>query len=95
MREKEIEQYLREEVKKLGGKAYKFVSPGSQGVPDRLVCLPGGRIYFVELKAPGKTSSPMQYKQQADLRRLGCQVYEDVSSMDRVDNLIRFWREGQ
>lgn len=54
MRESTIEAYLRDRVKELGGKAYKFVSPGNDGVPDRLVCLPGGRAVFVELKAPGK-----------------------------------------
>lgn len=42
--EKETEKYLRDEIKKMGGAAYKFVSPGNAGVPDRLVCLPGGKI---------------------------------------------------
>lgn len=39
MREKEIESYLRDRIRRIGGKAYKFVSPGNNGVPDRLVCL--------------------------------------------------------
>ncbi len=44
MLEKMIEQKLRNEVKALGGRAYKFVSPGNDGVPDRLVVLPGGKV---------------------------------------------------
>lgn len=53
MREKEIEQKLVAEAKAAGGIAAKFVSPGLDGMPDRLVLLPGGKIGFVEVKAPG------------------------------------------
>lgn len=53
MKESEIEARLVRGVKALGGVAYKFVSPGNVGVPDRLVVLPGGRVIFVELKAEG------------------------------------------
>lgn len=53
MREKDIEQYLVKQVKNNGGKAYKWVSPGNDGVPDRIVIFPR-TIIFVELKAPGK-----------------------------------------
>lgn len=52
MRESDIERRLVQGVKKLGGRAYKFVSPGNVGVPDRLVVLPGGVVLFVEVKAP-------------------------------------------
>lgn len=45
MQEKTVEQRLREEVQKMGGKAYKLESPGTTGMPDRLLCLPGGRSY--------------------------------------------------
>ena len=51
MRERDVERYLRERVKQLGGRAYKFVSPGNNGVPDRIVMLPGGKLFFVELQA--------------------------------------------
>ena len=50
MLEKDIEKLFRDEIKKAGGKAYKFTSPGNDGVPDRIVMLPGGHIVFVELK---------------------------------------------
>ena len=71
MSEKIIESYLRDQVKAIGGKAYKFVSPGNDGMPDRLVCLPGGKMVFVELKAPGKKPTPLQTVQHERLRDLG------------------------
>ena len=51
--EKKIEQKLVREVKKKGGIAPKWVSPGFAGIPDRIVLLPKGKIAFVEVKAPG------------------------------------------
>lgn len=70
--EKEIEQYLSKRVRDLGGKAYKFVSPGCSGVPDRIVVLPGGRISFLELKAPGERPRKDQALRLEQLRQLGC-----------------------
>ena len=55
MREKNIESKLSTEVRRRGGLAPKFVSPGLDGVPDRLILLPSGKAAFAELKAPGKT----------------------------------------
>ena len=52
MLEKEIEQQMRDLVKKRGGLFYKFVSPGNRGVPDRIVITPAGEVWFVELKQP-------------------------------------------
>jgi len=60
MREKTIEQHLVKAVKNSGGIAPKLVSPGFDGMPDRLVLLPGGKIGFVEVKAPGKEPRPLQ-----------------------------------
>lgn len=88
MRESTIEAYLRDEIKKIGGKAYKFVSPGNDGVPDRLVCLPGGQVIFVELKAPGKTPTALQERQQEKLRSLGFDV-RVIDSKAAVEWLIR------
>ncbi len=87
MKEKDVETYLRERAKKAGGKAYKFVSPGNDGVPDRLVCLPGGCVAFVELKAPGKVPRPLQRGQQEFLKRLGFRV-EVIDSKQRVDDFM-------
>ncbi|EFM10152.1 VRR-NUC domain protein [Paenibacillus curdlanolyticus YK9] len=74
MRERDIETYLREKVRAAGGKAYKWTSPGNAGVPDRIVMLPGGRVAFVELKAPGKKATPLQVNQQRTISNLGLPV---------------------
>lgn len=75
MREKVIEHKLLTEVKKIGGLALKFVSPGYDGVPDRIVLLPGGKIGFVEVKAPGEKPRPLQLARYRLLRRLGFKVF--------------------
>ncbi len=86
--EKTTEKYLRDEVRKIGGRAYKFVSPGNTGVPDRLVCLPGGKAVFVELKSEGKHSTVIQKRQQGVLELLGFAVYADVDTKAKVNELI-------
>lgn len=75
MRENVIERQLAMAVKKMGGMAVKFVSPGLDGVPDRIVLLPDKRIAFVELKAPGKKLRPLQEKRKRQLEALGFPVY--------------------
>ncbi|ECC1562044.1 TPA: VRR-NUC domain-containing protein [Salmonella enterica] len=73
-RENLIEKHLVAEVKKAGGVAYKFISPGHRSVPDRIVLLPGGRIVFVECKAPGKPPRADQQREHERLRALGFSV---------------------
>ena len=75
MREKIIEQHLVKAVKNSGGIAPKLVCPGFDGMPDRLVLLPGGKIGFVEVKAPGKEPRPLQVARHGLLRWLGFKVY--------------------
>ena len=75
MTEKEVEQMLVKEVKRRKGRAYKFISPGINGVPDRLVLMPGGKLGFVEVKAPGKKMRPLQIKRKGELELLGFLVY--------------------
>ncbi len=75
MREKTTETKLVKAVRTIGGLAPKFVSPGFDGVPDRLVLLPGGRIAFIELKAEGKTLRPLQVRRKKQLEALGFSVY--------------------
>lgn len=73
--EQRVEQALRREVKKRGGMAVKFVSPGLDGVPDRLLLFKGGVSAFVEVKALGKQMRPLQLKRKKQLEQLGFQVY--------------------
>lgn len=75
MREKNIETRLVAEVRRRGGLAPKFVSPGLDGVPDRLILLPGGKFAFVELKAPGKNLRPLQVLRKRQLEKLGFRVF--------------------
>ena len=75
MREKAIEAKLVQAVKSMGGLAPKFTSPGFDGVPDRLVLLPGGKLAFIELKAPGKVLRPLQVRRKSQLESLGFLVY--------------------
>lgn len=91
-KEKDIEKYLREQVKKLSGVAYKFISPGHNGVPDRMVVLPGGIIVFVELKAPGKQSTAEQRLKQQELAKLGCTVFSDIDTVEKVNQVIEYCR---
>lgn len=72
--EKDIEAKLVREIKKIGGRAYKFISPGTRGVPDRIVILPGGKIIFVELKTEVGRLTALQRAQRRILQRLGCDV---------------------
>ena len=75
MREKEIEQKLVTEVKRMGGICPKFVSPGFVGMPDRIILLPKGKLAFVEVKTPGEKPRPLQLARHKMIRHLGFKVY--------------------
>ena len=75
MREKTLETLLVRTVKSMGGLAPKFVSPGFDGMPDRIVLLPHGRLAFVEVKAHGKKPRPLQVRRKSQLESLGFSVY--------------------
>lgn len=83
MREKTVESKLVKAVKAMGGLAPKFISPGLDGVPDRLVLLPGGKMAFIELKAPDKKLRPLQVRRKKQLESLGFLVY----CMDRPEQI--------
>ena len=87
MREKQIENKLAIEAKKLGGIALKFVSPSFDGMPDRLVLIPDGHIAFVELKAPGKKPRPLQLARHRLLRSLGFRVYV-IDSVEQIGGML-------
>ena len=75
MQEKSLEKKLVKAVKSVGGIAPKLTSPGFDGMPDRLVLLPNGKVGFVELKAPGKKPRPIQLSRIKLLKRLGFKAY--------------------
>lgn len=87
MREKTVEKKLTDGVKKLGGRSYKFISPGNSGVPDRIVIC-DGKIFFVELKTETGRLSALQKIQIDRLKKLGAKVLvlygeEDVNKFLR------------
>lgn len=87
MREKQIEKKLITEVKKCGGICPKWVSPGFDGVPDRIVLLPGGKCAFVEVKAPGEKPRPLQVARLKLLKRLGFRVYV-LDNLNQIGGMI-------
>ena len=89
MKESELERILTEEVRREGGKAYKWVSPGNVGVPDRIIFFPEGKIYFVELKTDdGRVSVP----QRVQINRLDS--YGQIVVVVRgMAGLISFFRD--
>lgn len=87
MREKVIEQKLVAEVKKAGGICPKWVAPGFDGVPDRIAMFPGGRIAFVEVKAPGEKPRPLQRARHELLRKLGFRVYI-LDEIEKIGGII-------
>lgn len=93
MREKEIEKKLVEGVRKIGGVAFKFVSPGNDGVPDRIVALPGGRIAFVELKTEVGRLSGRQKIQIERLTRMGFEVQVLYGADQVADFLAKVKKE--
>ena len=88
MLEKTLERKLVDAVKALGGISPKFVSPGFDGMPDRLVLLPGGRFAFVEVKAMGCKPRPLQESRHGMLRRLGFKVYV-LDDVEQIGGMLR------
>jgi hypothetical protein len=91
IKEKHIEARLVKGVRKLGGIAWKFVSPQYRSVADRVCLIPPGLIAFVECKAPGKVLTPLQEEFSIDVRARGgaCWV---VSTYEEVDFLLELYR---
>lgn len=88
MRESEIENYLVWHVEMAGGMAYKFASPNQRGVADRIVCLPDGSTWFVEIKAPRGRMSELQKMFAAEMKVLQ-QNYVCLWSKEMVDAWVR------
>ena len=75
MRESVIEKAVCDYVKTKAGIAYKFTSPQRRSVPDRIVILPYGNIFFIEFKATGEKPTMGQQREHDRLRALGQRVY--------------------
>lgn len=85
MSEKDTERYLRRRIKTIGGEAYKLSCPGANGMPDRLILLPGGKAVFVETKSEGKLPRPLQKARHRELREMGFPVFGNVDSREAVE----------
>ena len=87
MREKVIETYLVKQVKKQNGLCLKFISPSLDGVPDRLILMPNGKMAFAELKAPNKKMRPLQVRRKRQLEALGFKVY-CIDSLEKIGGIL-------
>ena len=90
-KEKNREQKLVKAVKKVGGVCWKFVSPGTNAVPDRSILIAMGKIAFVEVKAPGEKPRPLQVSRIKQIRNLGFKVYvlDDESKIGGIIDEIQ------
>lgn len=93
-KEKNIERWLRIQVGLLGGEFLKWVSPGFRGVPDRICCMPGGKVYFVETKSTGKKLDPLQVFVVKLLRKLGFEVWV-IDSSEKATLFIKKVKDDQ
>ena len=87
MQEKNVEQQLVRAVKAMGGFSPKLVSPGTDGMPDRLVLFPSGKLAFVEMKAPGMQMRPLQVRRKGQLEALGFRVY-CVERLEQIGGVL-------
>lgn len=85
--ENQLEEKLRKKIKELGGIALKFVSPGRAGVPDRIILMPQGKIYFVEMKSPRGEVNPIQKYVFEKFEKLGFKVHI-LNSDDAIKNFL-------
>ena len=93
MRESQIEKKLKIKIESIGGRCLKFVSPGMSGVPDRICLFPGGRVIFVETKAPGGKLRPLQKKRHQELKELGFTVLviDSEEKVNRIGQEVQRW----
>ncbi len=85
--EKAIEKYLVERCREAGLLCLKYSNPNAVGYPDRLVCLPEGKIVWVELKSKGKKPTKLQQIRHKELQDHGQDVYV-IDSKPEVDRLV-------
>ena len=93
MREKYVEQRLIRAVRQKGGLALKLVSPGFNGLPDRLLLFMGGKLAFCEVKAPGQKPRPLQVHRMDQLRKMGFKVFV-IDGVEQIPELVDEMSEG-
>lgn len=89
MLEKTLEHQLVREASRRKGLAVKLSSVGFAGLPDRLLLFPGGRMLFVELKAPGKKPRALQLYMHRKLRALGF-VVKTIDSQEGIKEVMDY-----
>jgi hypothetical protein len=80
MEEARLERRLKREIELIGGVCVKFIPYNIAGTPDRLLFLPGGKLYLVELKAKRGKLSAIQKARRKQYERLNFNVrvvYDD------------------
>lgn len=87
-RENKVERYLNTQFELRGGFTRKWTAPGHSFVPDRIGFLPGGIVWFVEVKTHDGTLSSGQQRELDRLRELGMNV-EVVYGLNDVDVLMK------
>ncbi len=87
--EKITELYLKQQVKKAGGMAYKWVSPQVRGTPDQICLFPNGFVVFVEVKSEKGILQAHQTRFHNHLKTLGYIVYVVKSKKD-VNEIINY-----
>jgi hypothetical protein len=88
MKEKIVENHFVWAVERIGGKTWKFTSPGRKGVADRIACLPDGSTWFVELKTKGGRLSALQKMFMSDMALLN-QNYMCLWTTEQIDEFIK------
>ena len=88
MKEYAVEKHLVQKAQECGGICLKFISHGIEGVPDRIVVLPGGKIGFAEMKAPGKKPRRLQRAVIRDLYRRGCRI-ATIDNLKSAEGFVR------
>lgn len=93
-REAKIEEWLVKQIKDMGGIADKFVSPANPGVPDRLIVMPPGKIYFVELKTEIGRLSNIQKWQRERYAKCGAEV-RVIKGMEQAKEFIKELKKNE
>ena len=87
MKESEVERHLVWHVSRMGGRSYKFASPAHRGVADRIVCLPNGDVWFIELKAKGGRLSALQERFALEMEEQN-QLYACLWTTHQIDEWV-------